>query len=84
MLQYGYGMVWCRSELDQKSRAVCAVAALTALGHESTLGESIDAALNCDVTEAELVEVLCHTAIYAGFPAAQLGLEVARSRLKRP
>ena len=82
MLQYGYGIIWGRSELDRKSRAVCAVAALTALGDESTLGESIEAALNCDVTEGELVEILGHTAVYAGFPAAQLGLEVARSKLK--
>ena len=82
MLQYGYGMIWCRSELDRKSRAVCAVAALTALGDVPTLGESLDAALNCDITEAELVEVICHTAIYAGFPSAQVGLEVARTILK--
>ena len=82
MLQYGYGMVWSRSELDQKSRAVCAVASLTALGDEPMLGESINAALNCDVTETELVEILSHTAIYAGFPAARKGLAVARSTLK--
>ena len=82
MLQYGYGMIWFRGELDRKSRAVCAVAALTALRDESMLGESIDAALNCDVNEAELVEILCHTAVYAGFPAARSALEVARPKLK--
>jgi 4-carboxymuconolactone decarboxylase len=79
MLQYGYGMLWRRPALDRKSRAVCAMAALTALGAAPALRESIDAGLNGGITKAEVVEILCHTAPYAGFPAALAALEAARA-----
>ena len=79
MLQYGYGMVWHRPALDRKSRAVCVIAALTALGNDPALRESIDAGLNGGITRTEVVEVLCHTALYAGFPSALAGLEAARA-----
>ncbi len=78
MMQYGYGMLWHRSVLDRKSRVVCEMAALTALRVNSALRESIDSALNVGITADEIVEILCHTAIYAGFPAAMAALEVAK------
>ena len=56
------------------------VAALTALGHcQPQLNVHINGALNVGCAPQEIVEVILHMSVYAGFPAALNGMFVAKS-----
>ena len=70
--------VWSRPGLDRKTRSLCTVAALTALGKELQLRAHIGLALQNGATREEIVEVLLHMSVYAGFPAAWNGLIAAK------
>ena len=70
--------VWSRPGLERKTRSLCTVAALAALGRELQLRAHIGLALQNGATREEIVEVLLHMSVYAGFPAAWNGLIVAK------
>jgi len=58
------------------------VAALTALGsRERQLRDHIQAALNTGGTPREVIETILMMAVYAGFPAAINGMQIAREVL---
>jgi 4-carboxymuconolactone decarboxylase len=73
-----WGDVWARPGLDRKTRSCITLAALTALGREHEIGMHVRAALRNGCTPAEIAEVLLHTAVYAGVPAANLAFAVAK------
>ncbi|MFD7336426.1 carboxymuconolactone decarboxylase family protein [Streptomyces violascens] len=76
---FGYGDVLSRPGLTLRQRQIATVGALAALGNAAPqLRFHIDGALNVGVSPAEIVEILIHTAVYAGFPAALNGIGVAR------
>jgi 4-carboxymuconolactone decarboxylase len=65
--------------LDEATRALVTVAALTASGHDRrALAEQMNAALSAGVSREQVVQVLEQMAVYAGFPAALNGIAVAR------
>jgi alkylhydroperoxidase/carboxymuconolactone decarboxylase family protein YurZ len=64
------GEVWLRKGLDRRTRSLCTVAALAALGRINGLALNIRMALRNGATRAEIIETLLHIAPYAGFPAA--------------
>ena len=70
--------IWTRPDLDLKTRSLCTVAALTALGRPSALDLNIHMALENGASEAEIREVMIQMAPYAGFPACWEGLRAAR------
>jgi len=76
-----WGDVWQRPGLDRRTRSCLTVALLAALGHQEELALHIKAALRVGVTPAEITEVLLHTAVYAGVPAANTAFRVAQSAL---
>jgi 4-carboxymuconolactone decarboxylase len=76
-----WGEVWTRSELDRRTRSLVTLALLAALGHERELALHTRAAVRNGVTPAEIVEVLMHTAVYAGAPAANAAMRVAHDTL---
>jgi alkylhydroperoxidase/carboxymuconolactone decarboxylase family protein YurZ len=81
-LQYGYGEIWHRPDLDRKARVVCGVAAFTALGGcEPQLRGFLYAARNTGFSKEEVVEMLMHTAPYSGFPKALNALSLAQEVL---
>ncbi len=69
-IQYGYGEIWFRPGLDRRRRALCAVAAFTALKLESQLKKFGQSALNVGATRTEVVEAIIQTAPYSGFAPA--------------
>ncbi|MFE4857566.1 carboxymuconolactone decarboxylase family protein [Streptomyces sp. NPDC056670] len=76
---FGYGDVLSRPGLTLRQRQIANVAALAAMGNAAPqLRFHINGALNVGVSPVEIVEILIHTAVYAGFPAALNGLAVAR------
>jgi 4-carboxymuconolactone decarboxylase len=74
----GWGAVWSRDGLDRRTRSCITLAALTVLGNEQELGSHVRAALRNGLTPAEVGEVLLHTAVYAGIPAANTAFAVAQ------
>jgi 4-carboxymuconolactone decarboxylase len=77
-IEFGFGDVWAREEqLDLRSRAIATVAMLAALGRPQQLAIHIANARHLGLTRDELVEVMTHVAVYAGWPAAVSGLVTA-------
>ncbi len=80
--QFVFGMFWSRPNLDLRSRSLCTVAQLAALGKIDELKGHLMGALNLGITREELIEVLMQTACYAGVPAAVTALNAAAEILK--
>ena len=79
LIEFPFGDIYSRPQLDLKSREVAVVAALTALGNATPqLKVHIQAALNVGCTREEVTEVIMQMAVYAGFPAALNGLFAAK------
>jgi len=76
--RYAWGDVWTREGLDRRTRSAITVALLAALGHENELALHVRAALRNGLTPEEISEVLLHTAVYAGVPAANSAFTVAK------
>ena len=76
-VEYLWGSVWSRPVLDDQSRFTCALGALAALGHERQLAVHVRGALRSGLSREQVVEVLLHTAFYAGFPVAGRAIDVA-------
>ena len=68
---------WAGGELDVKTRSLCTIAALIALGKPQVHGH-IRAALAVGASRQEIADVITHIAFYAGFPAAANTLRAAR------
>ncbi len=71
-----FGGLYARNVLDQKTRELCALAALTVLGRNPQIRTHIFASLNAGATRAEIQEVIIQMTVYGGFPASLGGLEV--------
>jgi len=79
IIQFSYGDVLSRGNLDLRSRQLATVAALTAMGTAyPQLKVHIKGALNVGCTKAEIIEVILQMAVFAGFPAAINGINAAR------
>ncbi len=72
-----WGQVWSRPGLDRRTRSCLTIALLAALRCEEELALHVAGALRNGVTPAEVQEVLLHTAVYAGAPAANAAFAVA-------
>jgi 4-carboxymuconolactone decarboxylase len=75
---YAWGAVWSRPGIDRRMRSAITLAALVSVRAENELGMHIRAALRNGLTPDEIREVLLHTAVYAGVPAANAAFGVAQ------
>ena len=74
-----WGSVWARDEqLDRRTRSCLTIALLTALRQEGELAMHVRAGLRNGLTPEQIAEVILHTAIYAGIPAAHSAMRVAK------
>jgi 4-carboxymuconolactone decarboxylase len=73
-----WGGVWTRDGLDRRTRSAITLAVLTALGREDELALHVRAARRNGLSEEEIAEVLLHTGVYAGVPAANSAFKVAK------
>lgn len=79
IVDFAYGNVVSRPQLDLRTRELVTVGALTALGNAAPqLRSHIKGALNAGCTPREIVEVILQMSVYAGFPAALNGITAAR------
>jgi 4-carboxymuconolactone decarboxylase len=79
--RYAWGTVWAREGLDRRTRSAITLAILTALGRENEIAMHVRAAIANGLTSEEISEVLLHTAVYAGVPAANAAFAVAQDVL---
>ena len=80
--RYAWGTVWTRDGLDRRTRSCVTLAILTALGRENEIEMHVRAALRNGLSAEEIGEVLLHTAVYAGVPAANAAFAIAQRVLQ--
>lgn len=76
-----WGAVWGREGLDRRTRSFITLAVLTALHCENELAMHVRAAVTNGLTADEIGEVLLHTGVYAGVPAANAAFAIAQQTL---
>ena len=76
-----WGSVWTRDGLDRKTRSCITLAVLTALHCENEIAMHVRAAIRNGLTADEIGEVLLHTGVYAGVPAANAAFAIAQQTL---
>jgi 4-carboxymuconolactone decarboxylase len=79
--RYAWGEIWTRPGLDRRTRSCMTLIVLVALGRFDELPMHVRAALRNGLTREELKEVLLHSAIYCGIPAANTAFHVAERTL---
>ena len=83
LLAKTYSEIYTRKEVDLKTRELCTVAAITALGHaQKELYDHVHAALKVGNSPKEIVEIIMQMSAYAGFPAAINGMMTAKKVFK--
>jgi len=75
--RYAWGEIWARPGLSRHTRSLLTLAMTVALNREEEFRLHLGAALKSGVTKQEIQEVLLHTAIYCGVPAANRAFKVA-------
>ncbi|MGA2007314.1 MAG: 4-carboxymuconolactone decarboxylase [Solirubrobacteraceae bacterium] len=75
--RYAWGAVWSRDGLDRRTRSAVTLGVLTALGREHEIAMHVRAALRNGLSAQEVGEVLLHTSVYAGVPAANRAFAIA-------
>lgn len=79
VLEYGYGDIFSRDNLDKKYRQIATIAALTALGTaQPQLKFHIHAGLNIGITEEEIKEIMLLMTVFSGFPSAINGTNILK------
>lgn len=76
--EHAWGSVWIREGLPLKTRSLITLGILAALKAPHELSGHVRGALNNGCTEEEIREVLLHTAVYAGVPAAAEAFRAAK------
>jgi 4-carboxymuconolactone decarboxylase len=77
-----WGSVWTRDGLARRERSMITLAVLCALRCEDELAMHVRAALRNGLSADEIREVLLHTAVYAGVPAANSAFARAQEVLR--
>lgn len=78
-VEFPFGELYTRDILDDKTRELCTVAALTVQGFAMPqLKIHVHAALNCGASRKEIVEVITQMIAYCGFPGATNALLAAK------
>lgn len=81
--EHAYGDIWARDGLSLRERQIATLSALIAMGYaERELHAHIQACLKNGISREEILEIIIHMTIYAGFPAAQNGLHAAEKVFK--
>jgi 3-oxoadipate enol-lactonase/4-carboxymuconolactone decarboxylase len=74
--------VWARPHFDRRTRSIVTIALLAALGRHNELALHCRAITRTGATPADLSELMLHVAVYAGVPAANSALRIAKQALE--
>jgi 3-oxoadipate enol-lactonase / 4-carboxymuconolactone decarboxylase len=81
--RYAWGTAWARPGLDQRTRRLLTLAITAALGRWEEFGLHVRAGVAHELEPCDVKEILLHTAIYAGVPAANTGFRIASEEMKK-
>jgi 4-carboxymuconolactone decarboxylase len=73
-----WGTVWSRPQWTKRERSIVTIALLAALGQDEEVAMHIRATLNTGASREDITEALLHVAIYAGVPAANHAMKIAK------
>lgn len=73
-----WGHVWSRPQWSDRERSIVTIALLAALGHDDEVAMHIRSTANTGATKEDVCEALMHVAIYAGVPAANHAIKIAK------
>lgn len=76
-----WGEVWVRPALDRATRSCVTLAILIVLGRLHELPLHVRGARNNGLRDDQIIEVVLHSAVYGGVPAANAALAVVRQVL---
>jgi 3-oxoadipate enol-lactonase/4-carboxymuconolactone decarboxylase len=76
LTRYAWGEIWDRPGLSRHTRSLLTIAMMVALNRGDELRMHIRAAKNNGVTPEQIKEVLLHTGIYCGLPAANAAFHI--------
>jgi 4-carboxymuconolactone decarboxylase len=78
-IEWAFGVMMNRPQLDLKTRELVIIASCVTLGHTMPqLRAHIEAALTVGATKDEIIEVILQMAFYAGFAATTNAMYVAK------
>jgi 4-carboxymuconolactone decarboxylase len=81
-LEYAYGDIYARNNLDKKYRQIATISALATLGNAvPQLKFHIQAAINIGLNENEIKEIILLMTVYAGFPATINAMNILKEVL---
>ena len=75
--RHAWGDIWTRPGLPRHTRSLITIAMLIGMNREAELKLHLKAAKNNGVSRDEIKEVLMHSAIYCGIPAANASFHLA-------
>jgi 4-carboxymuconolactone decarboxylase len=78
LTRYAWGEIWARPGLDRRTRSCITLAVLVALKQFDELALHIRGARRNGLADDEISEVLLHSAVYCGVPAANSAFAVFR------
>ena len=73
-----WGSVWARPGWTKRERSIVTMALLAALGHDEEVAMHVRATANTGATREDICEAFLHVAIYAGVPAANHAIKIAK------
>ena len=82
IVEAAWGRVWSRPNWTSRERSIVTIALLAALGHDDEVAMHMRATANTGATPADITEALLHVAIYAGVPAANRAIKIAKRVLE--
>ncbi|AUW46634.1 4-carboxymuconolactone decarboxylase [Rhizobium leguminosarum] len=78
-----WGHVWSRPALTKRERSIITIALLAALGQDDEVAMHVRATANTGATREDICEALLHVAIYAGVPAANHAIKIAKQAFEQ-
>ena len=80
--EHAWGSTWQRDGLPRSTRSLVTIAMLAALKAPAELKGHVRGALNNGCTPEEIQEVLLHSIVYCGAPAAQEAFRAAKEGIE--
>ncbi|KTQ97028.1 3-oxoadipate enol-lactonase [Aureimonas ureilytica] len=74
-----WGSVWARSHFTRRERSIVTIALLAALGQDDEVAMHVRATANTGASPEDVAEALLHVAVYAGVPAANHAIKIAKT-----
>ena len=83
IVEAAWGHVWSGDGLTTRERSLITLALLAGLGQDEEFSMHIRAARNTGASVEDISEALMHVALYAGVPAANHAIKLAKAEFAR-